>query len=284
MSLIFATQLTAVATAVLAVFAIVTAVYAVRAFRKQSQEVSAIERQVIDHQELARQQAELLKVQSGQLELQRQQLDGQRAAIEDQIRANARQAGVLELQASELCESLDQRKREAEERRGAQASMVFLWEEKGAFNPPDEPPVPSVIAHVVNTSDQPAYDAELYWRRGSAMYDRARCSSSLSCPPIRASRRLFRSTSSWMTLCCPGSWTLCCPGSWRRCRSSRTRATTTPMTRTAKPTQVRMSAHVPALPGACQAKPMAPPITRASATARAAARLLTARRYCLQRR
>lgn len=39
MSLIFATQLTAVATAVLAVFAIVTAVFAILAFRKQSQEV-----------------------------------------------------------------------------------------------------------------------------------------------------------------------------------------------------------------------------------------------------
>ena len=52
MSLIFATQLTAVATAVLAVFAIVTAFYARQAFRKQSQEVSAIERQVTDQQEL----------------------------------------------------------------------------------------------------------------------------------------------------------------------------------------------------------------------------------------
>ena len=40
MSLIFAAQLTAVATAVLAVFAIVTAVFAILAFRKQSQEVS----------------------------------------------------------------------------------------------------------------------------------------------------------------------------------------------------------------------------------------------------
>lgn len=39
MSLIFATQLTAVATAVLAVFAIVTAWYARRAFLKQSEEV-----------------------------------------------------------------------------------------------------------------------------------------------------------------------------------------------------------------------------------------------------
>jgi hypothetical protein len=39
MSLIFAIQLTAIATAVLAVFAIITAWYARRAFLKQSQEV-----------------------------------------------------------------------------------------------------------------------------------------------------------------------------------------------------------------------------------------------------
>jgi hypothetical protein len=38
MSLVFATQLTAIATAVLAVFEILTTMYAVRAFRKQSQE------------------------------------------------------------------------------------------------------------------------------------------------------------------------------------------------------------------------------------------------------
>ena len=48
MSLIFATQLTAIATAVLAVFAIITAWYARRAFLKQSQEVRAIEQQVSD--------------------------------------------------------------------------------------------------------------------------------------------------------------------------------------------------------------------------------------------
>lgn len=48
LSLTFATQLTAVATAVLAVFAIVTAFYVRQAFRKQSQEVSATERQVKD--------------------------------------------------------------------------------------------------------------------------------------------------------------------------------------------------------------------------------------------
>ena len=77
MSVIFATQLTAAATAVLAVFAIVTAFYARQAFRKQSQEVSAIQRQVKDQQELAQQQAELLRIQSCQLELQRRQFDDQ---------------------------------------------------------------------------------------------------------------------------------------------------------------------------------------------------------------
>src|SRR5712692_9860969 len=121
MSLIFATQLTAIATAALAVFAIVTAFYARQAFRRQSQEVAAIERQVTDQQELTKQQAELLKVQSGQLELQRQQLD-------DQRQANARQAEVLELQVSELRESLAERKREAELRHRDQAARVFISE------------------------------------------------------------------------------------------------------------------------------------------------------------
>ena len=57
MSLIFATQLTAIATAVLAVFAMATAYYARKAFRSQSKEVSD--------------QAMMLKVQSDQLEEQR---------------------------------------------------------------------------------------------------------------------------------------------------------------------------------------------------------------------
>jgi hypothetical protein len=139
MSLIFATQLTAVATALLAAFAIVTAFYARQAFRKQSQEVSAIEQQVKDQRELTEQQGELLKVQSGQLELQRQQLDDQRA-----------------------------------ERRRAQASRVFIWTETG----PDprltdaqiEKGVPwreTVTVRVKNTSDQPIYSAELVWDDGS---------------------------------------------------------------------------------------------------------------------
>jgi hypothetical protein len=156
--------LTAIATVVLAVFAVVTAWYARKAFREQSREVAAIEQQVNDEQEVTRQQGELLKIQSGQLELQRQQLD-------DQRKASAAQADVLKLQAEELRESLDERKREAERRRRAQAAMVFLAQtlssvQKGLGDP--GPASISATAVVVNSSDQPVYDAELLWRRGSA--------------------------------------------------------------------------------------------------------------------
>jgi hypothetical protein len=120
MSLIFATQLTAIATAVLAVFAIITAWYARRAFLKQSQEVRAIEQQVRDAQELTQQQAELLKVQSGQLELQRRQFDEQR-------QINNAHGEVLELQAREIRASLVQRERETEEEQRRQAKKATAW-------------------------------------------------------------------------------------------------------------------------------------------------------------
>ena len=156
--------LTAIGTVLLAVFAVVTAWYARKAFREQSREVAAIEQQVKDEQEVTRQQAELLKVQSGQLELQRQQLEDQRAA-------STRQAEVLDLQAAELRESLDERKREAEQQRRAQAAMVFLAQDsfpgrKGGADWGAAPP--SAGMTVVNSSDQPVYGAELYRRRGSA--------------------------------------------------------------------------------------------------------------------
>ena len=140
MSLIFATQFSAVATAILAFFAIVTGVFALLAFRKQSEEVRAIEQQVKDAQELSRQQADLLKVQSGQLELQREQLADQRW-----------------------------------ERRRTQASRVFIWTEIG----PDprrtdeqiEKGVPwreGVTAHISNTSAQPVHELTIDWHRGTA--------------------------------------------------------------------------------------------------------------------
>lgn len=165
MSLLVATQLTALATTVLAVFAIVTAAFAVLAFRKQSQEVGAIERQVADQQELTRQQAELLKVQSGQLDIQRQQ-------FADQREANARQAEVFELQTAELRDSILERALEEEERRRAQASRVFIREERHTgLKTGRERVLPCITATVQNASDQPVYDAELRWQRGSAKHD-----------------------------------------------------------------------------------------------------------------
>jgi hypothetical protein len=172
MSLLAATVLTAIATAVLAVFAIITAWYARKAFLKQSQEVAAIERQVTDEQELTRQQAELLKVQTGQLAA----LQGQ---LEEQRKAGTAQAEVLKLQASELQESLKERERQAEQARRSQAARVFLTDDRFKGRTSLEaysdstgagPRAPSVTATVHNTSDQPIYDAEFLWRRGSASH------------------------------------------------------------------------------------------------------------------
>jgi hypothetical protein len=159
--------LTAAGTLVLAAFAIVTALYARKAFLKQSQEVAAIERQVSDAQELARQQAELLKVQSGQMELQREQLAAQTVANDIQAHATARQAA--------------ERARQAEQAHRAQAARVFLTEDpfKGRGDRSMAaygesigmgPKPPSITATVHNTSDQPIYDAELCWHQGSTVY------------------------------------------------------------------------------------------------------------------
>ena len=161
---------TAIATGLLAIFAIVTAAFAIKAFGKQSEEVRAIQRQVQDQETLISQQAELLKVQSGQLEMQRHQLDEQRAI-------NAKQTEVLELQARELTESLDERKREMEGRRRAQAIRVFIWEERLDHDPrvtlaqahaSGSAVGPVIVAHLRNASDWPIYDVRLSWHRGSA--------------------------------------------------------------------------------------------------------------------
>jgi hypothetical protein len=142
MSLIFASQLSAVATTVLAVLAVVTAWYARRAFIKQSREVAAIEQQVKDGRDLTRQQAELLKLQYEQLDLQRLQF----AQAQD-------------------------------DRRRVQASRVFIWTERGAdprFTQAQRAAAPgeyeTVTAHVANTSEQPVYDLTIAWRRGTASW------------------------------------------------------------------------------------------------------------------
>ena len=168
MSLLTATQITAIATSVLAFFAVVTAVFAYLAFRGQSAEVTSLEQQ-------AKSQAKLLKIQSDQLDAQHDQLY-------EQQKLNIKQTEVLGLQLQELQATLAERKREAEGQRRAQASKVFLWEEDLNRNPLLQPGMSEgrlpgetytgifAAAHVVNSSDQPIYNAELRWRRGSSSW------------------------------------------------------------------------------------------------------------------
>jgi hypothetical protein len=131
MSLIFATQLaaaaaalSAVATAGLLIGAIVTAKYAIKAFRTQSDQ------------------------------------------LVDQRKVNEQQTKVLELQARELRKSLEEREREAARRVRAQAALVFLTEDRFAgrkAGPLDSKP-PSITVTVVNSSNQPIYEVDVYWQ------------------------------------------------------------------------------------------------------------------------
>jgi hypothetical protein len=118
LSLIWATWITALATAGLLVGAVLTARYAKKAFFKQSQEVALIQQQV-----------------------------------KDQLAFNAEQVKLQRLQADDLRASLAQREREVQERRRAQAIGVFTWIERlpgptGAL----------YRIHIKNASNQPTYD------------------------------------------------------------------------------------------------------------------------------
>ena len=149
MSLLGATILTAIATLALAVFAFTTAIFALLAWLGQRREIGD---------------------QATMLELQRTQLADQQAT-------NAEQAKVLRLQAVELQESLDERKRQAEREHSYQARLVFLTgdpfrgrasgQTAGGIRGIGTRP-PSVTATAHNTSDQPVYDAEFRWHLGSA--------------------------------------------------------------------------------------------------------------------
>jgi hypothetical protein len=159
-----AAWMTAGATVLLAAFAVVTAWYARKAFREQSQELSALQRQ-------AEGTAMMIEIQSGQLDAQRQQLEAQKQVSE-------RQATVLDLQAEDLKVSIAERERAAEGLRRAQASRVFLWTEAVPAAKPDPqsaaqqifgPPGPGkTYVRVRNTSDQPVYDLQFRWRIGES--------------------------------------------------------------------------------------------------------------------
>ena len=123
--------------------------FAFLAFRAQAAEIAILQSQAKD--------------QAQQLGLQRQ--------------LGEQQSEVLGLQAQELQESLSERKREAVERRSAQAAQVFITERvvedkyriklRGGA---DLPRGPGVVATVHNTSGQPIYDTEFRWHLGTAGY------------------------------------------------------------------------------------------------------------------
>jgi hypothetical protein len=99
--------------------------------------------------------------------------------LKDQTRVNRKQIEVLELQAVELREIRAERKREADVRRRAQASFVFIWQEYREGNPAQyaDPPDyiaglgplpngesrPVMVAHVKNGGRQPVYDLAVTW-------------------------------------------------------------------------------------------------------------------------
>ena len=90
--------------------------------------------------------------------------------LEDQRTLNREQTKVLELQARELRESIDEREREREQRHRDQASRVFITQEAAPTVPAGyaekEGIGPFVTATVVNTSGQPVYSTELRWHLG----------------------------------------------------------------------------------------------------------------------
>jgi hypothetical protein len=97
--------------------------------------------------------------------------------LAEQRKINERQTQVLELQARELRASLDERTREAEQQKRAQASKVDIRTEigldprVGVIPRAASTPVPeTVTAHVTNTSDQPIYDADIIWDDGTLSF------------------------------------------------------------------------------------------------------------------
>ena len=122
------TWISAIATIGLLIGAIITAVYAIKAFGAQS------------------------------------------VQLKEQREINAKQTEVFQLQVDELRKSLTEREREAGLRHRAQAARVFITQDRRRTaqrgHPEPEGAEKDVIATVVNSSDQPIYDAELRWHLG----------------------------------------------------------------------------------------------------------------------
>jgi hypothetical protein len=107
------------------------------------------------------------KAFADQLGVQRQQLEDQNTAFEKQLAVQQQQLD-------------DQRKafqRDFDDRRKAQAKLVFLWTEvttdsvltQAQHASTGITPSSFLVAHVRNTSKQPVYDLEITWHQGAAL-------------------------------------------------------------------------------------------------------------------
>ena len=69
-------------------------------------------------------------------------------------------------QGRQLKGEIAERRREAEERRRAQAVQVYIWQEPPTVTSAvDKPPEATITARVRNTSQQPVYGLEMNWHR-----------------------------------------------------------------------------------------------------------------------
>jgi archaellum component FlaG (FlaF/FlaG flagellin family) len=84
--------------------------------------------------------------------------------LRDQREVNTEQTKVLRLQAEELRASLDDRQNQAAERHRAQASLIYIWEDRATRQALDTGAVNTVTVHIRNTSEQPIYDVHFSWR------------------------------------------------------------------------------------------------------------------------
>jgi hypothetical protein len=91
--------------------------------------------------------------------------------LKDQQQINVKQTVLLDLQVQELQASLEERKREDAERRRAQASLVFTWEELATVQSIGTGSAEVITVFVKNTSEQPIYDLRFTWAADRARYD-----------------------------------------------------------------------------------------------------------------
>jgi vacuolar-type H+-ATPase subunit I/STV1 len=106
--------------------------------------------------------------------VQGEQLATQREQLENQQALSAEQTAVLKLQATELGQSIEDRQREAEERRAEQASKVAAWYDQATITDRSgarEETRSILAARVRNDSDLPIYSVRVFFHQVAAVHE-----------------------------------------------------------------------------------------------------------------